>query len=1004
MRMPSQIKTVLLAFLAAVFFIAAPSVSFADEIDASNDRVNIVLQQIGLLQNRLQQSQQELTELQKTHDSDVANLTLQKASKNLLDKSSLDISVSKSNLDSITMELSDSEQTINWLEKNIQEIEGQLNVFNIFGMKIARNELANVGELRADLNYQQGLLAVEKTRAKYLRELQAVASSALALKKDKYDRIKTILKSRNLLFMRQQQMRDELGYQQQQNKWLQQLNVLYAQLAKVDPEQAKEKYSALERDIFYSNENANFAYFQSLLARYKDQAQQIKVAVSRGGNSISLLNEMGNQVQNINKQMTRLDKVINSRIHVLERHINYLSQRKNRSDDMNNYLGRLASMKSTYTAMDDTIINANKNIADLRFVLDSAIQTELAARQGFFSFSPKMMIDMGKEALLIPTLAYQVTKSLTVNLFKGLQAASIANWSIFLLLETLMLFAFSFLHKLLVLIIERPMVWHNKIDMRWLCLQWLRRNYMDLLVIANALAVLYYFGVPLQHFMLVIYLACVWLGIKGIKTVARLCLVETTHDTTGHDMRLYMRLRWIILIGGVITAFTVFVNQLPLIYAIKSLCDWLFLLLVMIVSLLLLRSWDVIPKLILTHMESQHPYLQKSVSLICILIPLLMFGNSIIGMIGYVNLIKTVSWYEGVFLLVLIGYLFVRGLLSDGMEQVSRLMIQYVNNGWLWTEAFLKPIDKLLQITLFLSAWATLFIFFGWDKQSPIVERLTRLLHYELAHVLKTTITPLNIIELFVVVSVFYWTAKWSREFVYRLLASRTKDMGVRNSIAILCQYSVAILGLFIALRVLGIDLQTLGFVLSMFAFGVGLGLRDLFNNFACGFLILLERPLRVGDIVNISDFEGEVTAVGSRAVTIRTWDHMELVVPNTEVFNKSFTNWTAKDNIVRTVVPVQINRHDNPHEVKTIIQNVLSTHNEVLTEPVPEVFLKEMSDSQMVFEIRFFVNIRHVKSRTSVSSTILMKIWDEFGKHGIKPPYPQHEIFLRGENPLLLS
>jgi len=997
MRMLSRIKILLACLLATVFF-CSPMQAFAD-----NDRVNLVLQQINLLQDRLQQSQRELKELQKDHDSSVVNLNLQKISKNLLDKSSLDISVSKSNLDSVTMELSDSQQTISWLEKNIQEIEGQLNVLNIFGMKIARNELANISELRNDLSYQQELLAVEKTRAKYLRDLKEVTSSALALKKENYTRINKALKSRNLLFLKQQQMRDELTFQQEQNKWLQQLNVLYARLAKVDPIDSKETYTSLEREIFYTNENANFAYFQSLMARYKDQAQQIKVAITRG-NSISLLSEMGNQVQSIGKQATRLDKAIRSRIQVLDHHVKYLSQRKDRSESLNSYITRLSSIKTRYTKTGETLATVSKNIVDLRVELDSALQSELASRQGFFNFGPKMMIDMGKEALLIPSLTYQVTKSLTVNLWKGFKSASIFAWTLFLLMEVVILFAFSFLHKLLVIIIERPMLWHNRIDLGWLCLQWLRRNFADVFVIANGLAIMYYFGVPLQHFMLVIYLVCVWLGIKGLLTVARLCLVETTHDAAGHDMRLYHRLRWMILIGGVITAVTVFVHQLPLIYEIKALCDWMFLFLVMIVSLLLLRSWNVIPNLILTHMETQHPYLQRSVSLICILIPLLMLGNSVIGMLGYVNLIKTVSWYEGIFLLVLIGYLFIRGLLSDGMEQLSRLMIQYVHNGWLWTEAFLKPIDKLLQITLFLSAWAALFILFGWDKQSPIVERLTRLLHYQLAHVLKTTITPINIIELFVVMSVFYWTAKWSREFVYRALTSRTSDMGVRNSIAILVQYSVVIIGIFLCLRVLGIDLQTLGFVLSMFAFGVGLGLRDLFNNFACGFLILLERPLRVGDLVNINGCEGEVMSVGSRAITVRTWDHMEMVVPNTEIFNKSFTNWTAKDNIVRTVVPVQISRHDNPHEVKDIIHGVLASHSEVLAEPVPEVFLKEMNDSRMEFEIRYFVNIRHVKSRTSVTSTILMKIWDEFGRRGIKPPYPQHEIFLRGDNAEMFS
>ncbi len=305
-------------------------------------------------------------------------------------------------------------------------------------------------------------------------------------------------------------------------------------------------------------------------------------------------------------------------------------------------------------------------------------------------------------------------------------------------------------------------------------------------------------------------------------------------------------------------------------------------------------------------------------------------------------------------------------------------------------------------ITLFLVAWAFLFLLYGWDKQSPIVERLTRLLHYQLAHVLNTTITPLSIIELFVVISVFYWTAKWTREFIFRLLLSRTKDMGIRNSIAILSQYSVVVVGAFICLRLLGINLQALAVVASMFAFGVGLGLRDLANNFACGFLILLERPLRVGDIVNISGYEGEVTHIGGRAITVRTWDHMELVVPNTEIFSKPFTNWTAKDTIVRSLVQIKTSRHDNPHEIKTMVHNVLLEHKDILKEPMPEVYLKSMTDVLLEFELRYYVNIRLVASRTSVISAVLMKVWDEFASHGIKPPYPQHEIFLRGDTPML--
>jgi potassium efflux system protein len=276
------------------------------------------------------------------------------------------------------------------------------------------------------------------------------------------------------------------------------------------------------------------------------------------------------------------------------------------------------------------------------------------------------------------------------------------------------------------------------------------------------------------------------------------------------------------------------------------------------------------------------------------------------------------------------------------------------------------------------------------------------MLNYKLVSVLNTTITPLSMIELGIMISIFYWTAKWTREFVYRLLLSRTKDLGIRNSIAIMSQYSVVVIGVFICLRVLGVDLNALAAVAAAFAFAVGLGLRDLANNFASGFLILLERPLRVGDIVNIGGIEGEVMNIGGRAVTVMTWDHTELVVPHAEIFNKAFTNWTAKDNIVRTVTRIKIGRQDNPHEVKVIIQKVLAEHKDVLQEPLPDAYLKEMNDSLMEFELRYYVNIRVVKSRTSVLSAVLMNIWDAFEMHGIKAPQPQREIVLRKESAVM--
>lgn len=970
---------------------------------ATIDRLQLVQQQINILNHRLQQGQSELAALQKQHDLQLSGQMSTKTSKSLLDKASLDVSVAKSTVDSIKIEMADVEQTLNWLNKSTQEIQNQLGVLNVFGWKIAKTELTNPDELKADLKYQQALIKLENQRHELLGKLQKAASGILQLRTDYLNRLTFLFKSRNLLNMKQEQVKDELIHQQEQTALLQQLNGYYAQLAKLNPATSREAYTALERDIYYTNERANYAYVQSLIARYDDQIQQMKLLVLRS-NSIALLNDMGGQVQALNKQLDRLDSMLKSRIEMLDKHVKTLAAKKKNVAEFKPYLANLSLIITQYRTSLSDVTRLNKNLADFRVSLDHAMQAELSARQGLPIFGVKSLFDLGRELLLIPTLTFKMMKSLTSWLVVSVQETTWLGWGLFILLQSTLCFAYFFLQKVIQYLLQRPSKWRESLNPRWLSLQWLHQHFIDLFVLMNTLAIFWFFGMSMQYFSFVACLCLVWLVVKSILVIARITLVETTHDSTGKDIRLYKRLKGLIIFGGIITAFTLYVHQLPLIFELKTLLDRLFLLLLAMVSLLLLRFWDVVPNLILSHIEGHRPYLRRSIRLVGVLIPLLMLTNAIIGVLGYVNLILTVAWYEGIFLFVLVGYLILRGLLSDGMELLSGLMIQYVHNGWLWTEAFLKPLDKILRISLFLSAWSVLFLFYGWDKQSPIVERLTGLLHYQLTTILKTPITPLSILELIVVISVFYWTAKWTREFVYRLLSSRTKDMGVRNSIAILSQYGVIIAGLFICLRVLGINLQALALVSGMFAFGIGLGLRDLANNFACGFLILLERPLRVGDIVNINNVEGEVTHIGSRAVTVRTWDFMELVVPNTEIFNKSFTNWTARDTIVRSVLHIKIGRQDNPHEVKRIIQDVLTAHKDVLNDPQPEVYLKDISDTLMDFEIRYFVNIRQVKSRTSVMSMVLMAIWDAFAAHGIKAPYPQQEIVLRRESMTLES
>ncbi|MDR3492578.1 MAG: mechanosensitive ion channel [Gammaproteobacteria bacterium] len=959
------------------------------------DNTKLISQQTELLKNRLAQAQQQYLTLESQQETpQLESSLINHTSKQLRNQAALDTSVAKSNVDSINIELSESDQTMARLEKEIQEIGNQLNVFSIFGVKLTRNEALNINGLHAEMKYKKNLYVLEKQRAAYLSDLEKIAVNILQLQKSKFDRINILLKSNTITQLKEQQAQSEVGFQQQQSYWLQRLNVLYAEL---NQNKDKAKSTEIEREIFYANENLNFTYLQMLIMRYQDQLQQLKIIISHSG-SITLLNKASDQVQALTKQLARVKVLLSNRVDILDRRKVSLTQDNEINTPQEKAdLFRLTRLATQYQLVNDNVNQLDQTLLTFHTTLDQALQYELSTRQALPGLDAKAWFSLGAEVWFVPTLAFQVMKSLGSAFLSALQNMSLGMGVILALIEIVLVLLFvqtnRFLGKLVSGMAEHEF---GHINLKRLSILILKRNLIDIMIIGNIAGLLTFFDIPSQSSSFVINLALVWVFFKVIITLTRVCLVETTHDRSGHDVRLYHSLKWTFLAGGLVTALTVLVHQLPVIYELKDLFNRLFLLFLLVVSVFLLKSWEVVPGLILPHIDERRPYLKKIVQMLGLLIPLILLSNSAIGLFGYVNLVMTMSWYESVFLLVLVGYLIVRGLLIDGMELLSTLLIRHVGNGWLWTEAFLKPADKVLRISLFISAWVVLFMCYGWNQQSPVVGLLNVLLHYHLVDMLNTSITVFSLIELSIIFSLLHWAARWSREFVYRLLLSRTKDLGLRNSLAIFSQYMTIVVGIFICLRILGIDFRALTVVAGAFAFSIGLGLRDLANNFVCGFLLLIERPVRVGDTITINNYEGEVTHIGGRAVTVRTWDNLEVFVPNAEIFSKSFTNWTAKDYVVRSIISIKINCQDDPLKVQEIIHHVLAEVKNVLTEPAPEVYLKELSDALIELEVRYFVNLRQVKSRSSLRSEVLTAIWEAFKIHNIQPPYPPQEIHVR--------
>ncbi len=961
------------------------------------DKTKVVAEQIDLLRNRLTQAQIENKILDNQQDNENENVSLDHISKEWLNWTKLDIDEAQSNLDSINIELAESLQTINLLQKDTQEIENQLNVYNILGVKLSKG-VPNLKNLTTQLQYQKGLLSLEKTRSEYLSKLQGLADDTLQSYNTKYSRIETLLKSQTMLQLKEQQAKYEVDFQDQQNMWLQRLKKLYAELAQFNHSSSDNQlaYLKLQNNIFYVNENVNFMYLKMLIMRYQDQIQQLKISISHSS-SITLLNKVSEQTEVLSKQFSHISILLATRMDTLKKRKTFYSDQKFENATE---IAELDDLQNQYKDAVNNVASLSNELATFRDVLNQDLQQELSARQGLLGFGSKAWLDLGNEMIIVPTLGLQMVKRLTEEVFARITNASVTKLLLFALIEMIWIgFFYCFNRFLKRWTIKIPDHALGLISLKWLTVKVLHNNLLDMAIIGNMMWFFALSHIPSQTYHFLINISLVWLFFRILFMIARVCLVENAHDRAGQDVRLYRRLKWTFWLGGVIMMLTVFIHQLPLIYEVKDLFYRLFLLFLGVSSLFLLKSWDVVPAIILPHIDERRTYFRRIIRILGLLIPLILLVNSIIGLFGFLNFVLTVSWYESVFLLVMVGYLLVRGVLREFMEFSSRLLIRHVANGWLWTEAFLKPLDTILRIGLFFTAWFVLFFFYQWGQQSVVVESLTYLLHYTIFNMLDTSFTLISIIEVIIIGSLLCWAARWTREFMYRFLLSRTKDLGLRNSIAILSQYTMILIGILIGLRVLGIDLRALTFVASAFALGVGLGLRDLVNNFACGFLLLLERPLRVGDTISINGHEGDVMHIGGRAVTIRTWDHMEVLVPNAEIFSKTFVNWTAKDYVVRSVVLLKIHRHDNPHEVQALIYDTLKTIKKVLTEPRPEVFLKELAGELIEFEVRYYINLRQTHSRSEMRSEVLMAIWTVFEEQGIKPPYPHHEVHIRSEN-----
>lgn len=269
-------------------------------------------------------------------------------------------------------------------------------------------------------------------------------------------------------------------------------------------------------------------------------------------------------------------------------------------------------------------------------------------------------------------------------------------------------------------------------------------------------------------------------------------------------------------------------------------------------------------------------------------------------------------------------------------------------------------------------------------------------LDYQLFRIGDTAVTTASLAASLVVLLVSYFLARIVRSLVSdRLLARTHVSRGLRFVLGRFAGYLVFFFGIAIALQTLGIRATTLTAFGAAVGVGVGLGLQDIVKNFVAGLVLLIERPFRVGDRIEVDGMTAEVIEIRPRATVLRTNDDIHIVVPNAKLTEIPVVNRSFDGPRFRSSLPVGVAYASDPREVERALLEAARRCDEVLQDPPPTVRFTRFGESSLDFELLYWTD-RMAHRPGALSSELHFLVYETLTQRGIELPYPQRDIHIR--------
>lgn len=256
----------------------------------------------------------------------------------------------------------------------------------------------------------------------------------------------------------------------------------------------------------------------------------------------------------------------------------------------------------------------------------------------------------------------------------------------------------------------------------------------------------------------------------------------------------------------------------------------------------------------------------------------------------------------------------------------------------------------------------------------------------------KNQIDLLMILSALVWVSVIMVGAMWLSKLIEkRVMKLSDVDLSLRIVFTKLARTLLMVVGVMVALPIVGIDLTVLSVFGGAVGVGLGFGLQKIASNYVSGFIILLDRSIRIGDRLMVDNRVGYVSKITSRFVVLKSADGSEILVPNEALIANTVINQSYTDKALWISLPVQVSYETNLEEALALLRQA-ATHPRVKTDPAPSAFVIGFADSGINLEVGLWVSDPE-NGMLSLRSEINLRIWKLFAEHGIQIPYPQREV-----------